>query len=125
MNSYHSSKPKKQRVIQYKGAINLKRKMLGVRLSDRLREKYGIKSIQVKVGDSVRIYRGDFSGIDGKIVEVNTEKNCLFIEGVTKENVSGTSVRISTQVSNVMITTLNLDDKWRKRKLEEKKKSAK
>jgi large subunit ribosomal protein L24 len=120
-----SSKPKKQRTIQYKGAINLKRKMLGVPLSSSLREKYRVKTIRVKEGDNVRISRGDFSGIDGKVIEVDTERNRLLIEGVTKENVSGTAVRVPTHISNVVITTLNLDDKWRKRRLNDKKEKAK
>ena len=120
-----SSKPKKQRTIQYNGAINLKRKMLGVPLSSSLREKYGIKTIRVKEGDNVRISRGDFSGIDGKVIEVDTDRNRLLIEGVTKENVSGTTVRVPIHISNVVITTLNLDEKWRKRRLNDKKEKAK
>ena len=125
MRSYISSKPKKQRTIQYKGAINLRRKMLSAPLSNTLREKYQIKTIRVKEGDNVRICRGDFSGIDGKIIEVDTEKNRLLIEGVTKENVSGTAVRVPIHISNVVITNFNLDDKWRKRRLNAKKERTK
>lgn len=120
MKTYISSKPRKQRAIHYKGSINLKRKMLGAPLSDRLREKYGVKTVQVKEGDSVRICRGDFSGIDGKIIEVNSQKNSLLIEGITRENVSGATIRVPTHASKVVITNLNLNDKWRKKKLERK-----
>ncbi len=119
-----SSKPRKQRKVLHGGKINIKRKMLGVHLSDRLREKHGVKTIPVRQGDSVRISRGDFSGIDGKIIEVDTENNSLLIEGVTRENVSGTTIRVPVHPSKVVITNLNLDDKWRKRKLERKSKSA-
>jgi large subunit ribosomal protein L24 len=95
--------------------------MLGAALSDRLREKHGVKTIPVRQGDSVRISKGDFSGIDGKVIKADAEKNSLLIEGVTRENVSGTAIRVPIHSSNVVITTLNLDDKWRKRKLERKK----
>ena len=121
MRNLVSSKPRKQRKVLYGGRIDVKRKMLGATLSDRLRKKHGVKTIPVRQGDSVRVSRGDFSGIDGKVIEVDIKKNSLLIEGVTRENVSGTAIRIPIHSSKVVITTLNLDDKWRKRKLERKK----
>lgn len=121
MRNLISSKPRKQRKAHYLRTGNIKRKMLGARLSDRLREKHGVRTMTVRQDDSVRISRGDFSGIDGKVIEVNTENNCLLIEGVARENVSGTSIRVPIHSSNVIITNLNLDDKFRKRMLERKK----
>ena len=121
MRNLVSSKPRKQRKVLYGGKINIRRKMLGAALSDRLRKKHGVKTIPVRQGDSVRISKGDFSGIDGKVIEADAEKNSLLIEGVTRENVSGTAIRVPIHSSNVVITILNLDDKWRKRKLERKK----
>ena len=37
----------------------------------------------------------------------------LFVEGVSREKVAGTSTNVSIHTSKVMITKLNLDDKWR------------
>ena len=117
-----SSKPRKQRKLLYKGNKNIKHKMLGAPLSDKLKEKFRKKTIPVKNGDTVRISRGDFSGIEGKIIEVNVERGRLIIEGVTREKVAGTTTRVPIHASKVVITSLNSSDKWRMRKLEEGKK---
>jgi large subunit ribosomal protein L24 len=121
MNKLVSVKPRKQRKLLYKGDKRLRHKLLGASLSDKLREKYGVRTIPVKNGDTVRISRGDFSGIEGKVTEVNTEKGRLIIEGVTREQVSGTSTKVPIHASKVEVINLNTSDKWRMRKLEKGK----
>ncbi len=44
----------------------------------------------------------------------------MYIDGITRENVSGQTVKIPIHTSNLSITRLNLDDKWRKQTLSEK-----
>jgi len=61
----------------------------------------------------VKIVRGDFAGIEGKVTEVDTGSRRLFVEGVQREKVAGTSTNVSVHSSKVMITKLNLEDKWR------------
>ena len=124
MNELISVKPRKQRKLLYKGDKRLQHKLLGAPLSDKLREKYGVRTIPVKNGDTVRISRGDFSGIEGKITEVNTEKRRLIIEGVTREKVSGTSTKVPIHASKVEVINLNTSDKWRMQKLEKGKKPS-
>ncbi len=41
----------------------------------------------------------------------------MFVEGVTREKVDGTAIQIPTHPSKVMLTSLNLDDKWRRESL--------
>lgn len=55
---------------------------------------------------------GDFAGIEGKVTEVDTGSQRLFVEGVQREKVAGTSTNVSVHSSKVMITKLNLEDKW-------------
>lgn len=121
MNELISAKPRKQRKLLYKGDKRLRHKLLGASLSDKLREKYGVRTIPVKKGDTVRISRGDFSGIEGKVTEVNTKKGRLIIEGVTREKVSGTSTKVPIHASKVEVNNLNTSDKWRMQKLEKRK----
>jgi large subunit ribosomal protein L24 len=45
----------------------------------------------------------------------------LFVEGVTREKVAGTSEKVSVHCTKVMITKLNLDDKWRAESLKQAK----
>lgn len=61
----------------------------------------------------MKIVRGDFAGIEGKITSVDNDRQRLFIEGVSREKVAGTSTNVSIHSSKVVITRLNLDDKWR------------
>src|SRR3546814_3671667 len=58
-------------------------------LSDDLRKKYGKKSVRVIEGDSIKIVRGEFKGVDGKVSKVSTKKSSVAIEGVKKEKTKG------------------------------------
>ncbi len=61
----------------------------------------------------MKILRGDFAGVEGKITDIDTRRQRLFVEGVQREKTAGTSTNVSVKSSKVMITKLNLDDKWR------------
>ena len=89
------------------------RRLLAAPLSEELRKEQGRRSYPVKKGDTVKIVRGDFAGIEGKVTDVDTHRQRLFVEGVTREMTSGTSTNVSVHSSKVVITKLNLDDKWR------------
>jgi len=90
-------------------------------MSTELRTTYARRSIPVRTGDTVRITRGDFSGVEGKVSDIDTSRQRLFVEGVTRENVAGTAQKVSVHCTKVMITKLNLDDKWRADSLKEAK----
>jgi large subunit ribosomal protein L24 len=117
-----SSKPSKQRKALYNAPIHSRRKLLSCHLSPELRAKYNTRAFPVRVGDTVKILRGDFNGIEGKVTEVNTKNLSIYIEGVTREKVSGTTVKVPIHPSKVMITSLNLDDKLRVKALERREK---
>jgi large subunit ribosomal protein L24 len=90
----------------------------GSTLSKELREKHGRKSAQPRVGDSVRILRGEFKNVEGKVTKVVPSLGVINVEGVTHEKTAGGTAPVPVQASNVIITSLNLDDKVRKRKME-------
>jgi len=108
-----SSKPSKRRAALYNTPIHRIRKLLSASLSTELKTSQGRNSYPVRKGDTVKILRGDFAGIEGKITRVDTKKQRLFVEGVSRETVAGTSTNVSVHSSKVTITKLNLDDKWR------------
>ena len=82
-------------------------------LTDDLREQYRRRSIRVIKGDTVRVMRGEYTGIEGKIEKVNTTRGTLSIEGVQREKVRGGNVKVQIHSSNVRVSGLNLDDKYR------------
>jgi large subunit ribosomal protein L24 len=108
-----TTKPAKQRKYLYQAAAHRVRKLLSAPLSEELRTAQGRRSYPVRRGDTVKIVRGDFAGIEGKVATVDTRRQRLFVEGVSREKVAGTSTNVSVHSSKVMITKLNLDDKWR------------
>jgi len=108
-----SGKPSKQRAALYKTHANRRRRILSASLSTELKTDHGRNSYPVRKGDTVKILRGDFAGIEGKITKIDTKRQRLFVEGVSREKVAGTQSNVSVHSSKVMITKLNLDDKWR------------
>lgn len=93
----------------------------GSHLSEELRQKYGRRSIRPRVGDTVRIMRGEFKGIEGKITKVMPKEGKINVEGVTREKAKGGTVPIKIDSSKVMVISLNEEDKLRMKKLEVKK----
>jgi large subunit ribosomal protein L24 len=82
-------------------------------LTDDLREQYGRRSVRVIKGDTVRVMRGEYTGIEGKVEKVDTGRGTLSIEGVQREKVRGGNVKVQIHASNVRLSGLNLDDKYR------------
>jgi large subunit ribosomal protein L24 len=92
-------------------------KMIGATLADNLRQQYGRRSARVIKGDSVRVMRGEYKGVEGKVDEVNTERGTLHIEGIQREKIKGGNVKVPIHASNVMITSLKTDDKYRSNRM--------
>lgn len=86
---------------------------MGAMLSPELREKHGIKSIPLRVGDTVKVLRGDHKGKDGKVAKVDLKKMVITVDGVSVTKADGTEVPRPVQPSNVMITKLEIKDEKR------------
>jgi len=115
------TKPTKQRKMLYQAPNHIRYKLFAAPLSPELKASHGVKTIPVRSGDSVRIMRGDRKGFEGKITRVDRRKYRIYVEGLTREKVDGTTIFVPMHPSKVMITRLSLDDKWRKKILERKK----
>jgi large subunit ribosomal protein L24 len=93
-------------------------KMVGAMLEDSLRKQYGRKTIRVIKGDSVRVMRGEYKGVEGKVEKVHTERATFHIEGIQREKIRGGQVKVPIHSSKVMVIGLNLDDDYRSSKLQ-------
>ena len=119
-------KPTKMRNNQiYNATFHTRSKQLSSQLSEDLRKKYGRKSVRVIEGDSIKIVRGEFKGVDGKISRISTKKSSVAVEGVKKEKTKGDKFDVYIHTSNLLVTGLNTEDKWRITKLEGKKPNEK
>lgn len=114
------TKPRTQRRRMYQAPAHMRHRFFSAPLSPDLKKKHYANAIPVKTGDTVRVMRGDRKGFEGKIIRVSRKKNRIFVEGVTRAKVDGTSVPIPIHPSKVMVVTLDLDDKWRRESLKRK-----
>ena len=113
-----TKKPGKQRKMLFNAPYHKRTKNLSSHLSSDLRSSHGTRSIPIRTGDTVRILRGDRTGVEGKVIRVNRKKYQIFVEGVNREQADGTTVLVPIHPSKVEAIRLNLDDKRRKQILE-------
>ena len=108
----------------YRAVNSVRNKQIGATLSKQLRQKYHRRSIRIVNGDTVKIIRGEYKGIDGKVTKISLEKNSVAVEGVQREKLKGGKIDLYIHSSNTVITSLNTEDNWRIKKLEHKPKPA-
>ena len=114
-------KPTKMRNNQiYRASLRTRSNQLGSPLSKDLQKKYGKRSVRVVEGDTVKVVRGEYKDVDGKVASVSTQANSVAIEGIKKEKGQGDKFDVLIHTSNVVVTSLNSDDSWRMAKLEGK-----
>ena len=119
-------KPTKMRnQMIYRASHVTKSKQVSSPLSKELQKKFSKKSVRVVEGDSIKIVRGEFKGVDGKVAKISVQKSSLAVEGVKKEKTKGEKFDVYVHSSNVVVTGLNSGDKWRTAKLEGKNPSKK
>ena len=104
----------------YLATFQTRSKQLGSALSKDLQKKYGKRSVRVNEGDSIKIVRGEYKGVDGKISKVSPQKNSVTIDGIKKEKTKGDKFDVYIHTSNLLVTSLNSENRWRIAKLEGK-----
>lgn len=108
-----SKKPNKQRKYRFNAPLHLRGAFLNVHLSKELRTKYGIRALRVRTGDKVRIMRGQFKKLEGKVEEVDMKKLKVYVAKTEHVKRDGSKARYPLQPSNLLLVELNTDDKQR------------
>ncbi|MGQ9679457.1 MAG: 50S ribosomal protein L24 [Candidatus Bathyarchaeia archaeon] len=111
-------KPNKNRKIKFNAPPNIRRKFASASLSPPLKAEHGVRSMVVRKDDTVLITKGDRKLTEGRVMRLDYEKSCVFLEGVSRQRLDGTTIYIPVKTANIMITKLNLDDRWRRKILE-------
>jgi len=106
----------------YQAPLHSLAKELTAPLSPELVKEHGVKRLRVRKGDTVLIVRGSFSGHEGKVVKVDIRKRRIFVEGATRTKADGREILVPIHASKVVITKLDLSDKYRKQIIERRKK---
>ena len=115
-----SKKPRKQRKYRASAPLHIKQKFVHSHLSKELRKKYSKRSIGLRKGDKVKVMRGQFRKHEGKIENIDLKKTRVFVSGVETTKKEGTKKLTALNPSNLMVTELSLDDKFRQKMLERK-----
>ena len=83
---------------------------MSAHLSAELRASHKKRSISLRKNDSVKIMRGKFKGVTGKVTSVNTKKFTAQVEGASASRKDGTKLFVPINVSNLMIIELDTQD---------------
>ena len=117
-----STQPRKQRKALYNYRNDQRSKLLSTRVVDFLREEYGIKKLPLRVGDDVRVLRGEFKDFEGEVITIMKNQRVQVKECVFDKN-DGTQFHPSIHVSKLVITKFGDErkmDPWRARIIERK-----
>jgi large subunit ribosomal protein L24 len=108
-----SMQPRKQRKYRHNAPLHVRQRFVSANLSPELRKRFGVRSMQLRKGDEVRVMRGGMKGKLGAVERVDLTKSKIYMEEIKVKKVDGSEVPRAMQPSNLMITKLKLDDKKR------------
>ena len=112
-----STQPRKERKALHNLPAHKNRAQIASHLDEPLLLKYNTRTAAVRKGDTVRVLRGEYAGITGKVLEVNTRTRKVTVDGVTVTKAKATQVARPLDPSNLVITRLDLTDPRRREKL--------
>ena len=113
-----SIKSRKQRKEYFNAPLHKRRKWMASHLEENLLLKYDRRRVPVIKGDTVKVMRGSFKGHEDKVSLVNVRRRQIEVEGLVMTKADGKKIAKPIHASNLLITKLNLTDKWRRAKLE-------
>ena len=120
-NSWISSKqPRKQRKYKHNAPLHKRRKMMASHLSKELRQKHKKRSVALRKGDKVKILRGKFKSLIGKVEKVMLSRYKVHISGAELKKADGRKAKYPIDPSNLVVIDLEKSDKKRVEVLERK-----
>ncbi len=108
-----STNPSKQRKYRENAPLHVKDKLVSANLAPELREELGTRSISIRAGDRVEVMRGDESGREGIVSNIDRENERVYVNGIEVERVDGTEMEKALRPSNLQVTALNIEDNRR------------
>lgn len=117
-----SRQPRKQRKALFNYGNHQRSKLFTTRVADFVRDEYGIKKLPIRVGDNVRITKGEYKDFEGEVLEVTKNLRCK-IKEAQFEKTDGTQFHPAIHISNLIITKFTKEkkmDPWRAKIIERK-----
>ena len=124
LNWKSSSDTSKQRKYRLNSPLHLKRNFMAAHLAPDLRGKYSTRSLSLREGDTVKVMKGEFAGLTGKVNRVELKKGTVYIDGAERIRKDGTKSFSPMRPSSLLLVDLSIEDKRRAASLARKSKSA-
>ena len=96
-----SAQPRKKRKFLYNAPLHLAGKFANAHLSKELRQKLKKRTIRLRKGDTVKIMKGKFRKLTGKVTLVHA--GIATVEGAVVKKVGGKELPLEIQASNLLI----------------------
>ena len=112
-----SKQPRKQRKYLYNAPLHIRRKLFVSPLSKELREKLNRRNVVIRVGDKVKIERGDFRGKEGVVFYIDTKNYRVYVDSAFIEKKNGEKSYYPIHPSKLRVIALNLEDSKRRETL--------
>lgn len=104
-----STQRRKQRKYREQAPLHTRRKFLSANLARPLRTLHAMRSLPLRVGDEVKVLRGQFKGTAAKVENINLTRLQVQLEKVTVTKADGTTTPFLFSPSNVQITKITTD----------------
>jgi large subunit ribosomal protein L24 len=118
---HSSSNARNQRMARRLAPFHIRERLLRTCISKELSQRYETNSLPVKIGDRVKIMKGDHKGKLSKIQRVDHKLLKVYLEDIKVKRADGREVGIPFQASNLQIISLGSEDKRRLKAIERKK----
>ena len=105
-----STNPQKQRKYRENAPQHIKDKLVSVNLSETLREELGTRSINLNLGDRVKVMRGDRKGAEGIVSNIDRDDQKVYINGLEVTRQDGSTSEVPFRPSNLQAQALNLEE---------------
>lgn len=105
-----STNPQKQRKYRENAPQHVKDKLVSVNLSETLREELGTRSINLNLGDRVKVMRGDRKGAEGIVSNIDRDDQKVYINGLEVTRQDGSTSEVPFRPSNLQAQALNLEE---------------
>ncbi len=113
-----STQPRKQRLYRYIAPLHVKQTFMHVHLSKELRAKYGMRTLSVRKGDTVKVMRGQFTKKEGKVERIDLKNGRVYVYGVEVIKKDGTKLPMGMDPSNLLLVVTEMTDAKRREKVE-------
>lgn len=82
---------------------------MSCRLAKDLKEKYQVRSLPIRRGDTVKILKGKGKNKSGKVVQVYRKRWCIYVDKVNRDKQNGQTVFLPIKPSYCVIETLHIN----------------